>query len=311
MHHKFERFPFLVAGKEISLEDVRLTLEKMPDRFFEHPATALVLTNLPYAEAPWLTPRDPVEMTRLVWKEVALKGATTAQFERQITDLQGFLAENWRTTASSKTGNPVYQRPVVLVIYREDCRFALDSVLPQRGAARADFDLVLAIQPYRARSATEVKAKQVVTPLTRALGPGGRLIGVHSHGGDPGLEIIQRVWPGEQPFQTDRKALLAAVKAQLGKDAHNFNLAAGPDSKALFRYDMHTLPGEIDQDASIGTSTLLAAWNAAVYVAQIEDQRLGEAMASSAYVEATRDVLRERGGLWFYDECYVITRKPA
>lgn len=310
MHYKFEKYPFYVVGKEISLEDVRLTLEKMPDRFFEHPATALVLTNLPYKEAPWLTPNDPVEATRLVWKEVALKGSTTAEFERQITGLQDFLSENWRASASKKTGNPVYQKPVVLVLYREDCRFLLDSVLPRRGVFRADYDLVLASQPYRARASTEFKAKHVVAPLTRALGPGGRLIGIHSHGDDPGMAIINRVWPNEQPFHTDRHALLKAVRAQLGKDAHNFNLTPGPDSKAMFRYEMHTLPGEIDQEsASIGTSTLLAAWNAAVYVAQIEDQRLGEAMANSGYIEATRDVLREHGGLWFWDESYVIARK--
>jgi len=35
-----------VVAKEISLEDVRLGLEKMPDRFFEHPHTVLVVTNL-------------------------------------------------------------------------------------------------------------------------------------------------------------------------------------------------------------------------------------------------------------------------
>ena len=34
-----------IVGKEISLEDIRLALEKMPDRFFEHPETVLVLTN--------------------------------------------------------------------------------------------------------------------------------------------------------------------------------------------------------------------------------------------------------------------------
>ena len=31
-HQRYPRFPLYVAGKEISLEDVRLTLEKMPDR---------------------------------------------------------------------------------------------------------------------------------------------------------------------------------------------------------------------------------------------------------------------------------------
>src|SRR6185312_8031729 len=53
MHDRFPHMPFYAVGKEISLEDVRLTLQKMADRFFEHPATVLVLTNLAYADAPW------------------------------------------------------------------------------------------------------------------------------------------------------------------------------------------------------------------------------------------------------------------
>ncbi len=36
MHLRFEKYPFYIVGKEISLEDVRLTLEKLPDRLFEH-----------------------------------------------------------------------------------------------------------------------------------------------------------------------------------------------------------------------------------------------------------------------------------
>ena len=74
---------------------------------------------------------------------------------------------------------------------------------------------------------------------------------------------------------------------------------------------MHTLPGEIDADAAagIGTSTLLAAWNAATYVAQIEDHRLAEVMSDPAYLQATREVLQKHGGLWFFDESYVISRK--
>ena len=53
MHQRFTKVPFYIVGKEISLEDIRLTLEKMPDRFYEHPETVLVLTNLNYAEAPF------------------------------------------------------------------------------------------------------------------------------------------------------------------------------------------------------------------------------------------------------------------
>lgn len=310
MHLRFEKYPLLIVGKEISLEDVRLTLEKAPDRLFEHSATALVMTNLPYAEAPWLMPVDPVKASQLVWKEVALTGSTTAEFEQQITELQPFLGENWRASTNPKTGASVYENPVVLIIYRQDCRFLLDPVLPRRGATRADYDLVIASQPYRARASTSFKAKRVIAPLAKALGPGGRLIGIHSCGNDPGLEIIQRIWPGERPFITSRHDLLRATKSVLGEDARRFNFSPGADSKSFFRYDMHTLPGEIETTAaSIGTSTLLAAWNAATYVAQIEDERLAEIMADADYIHATKDVLQRHGGLWFNDESFVITRK--
>ncbi len=70
---------------------------------------------------------------------------------------------------------------------------------------------------------------------------------------------------------------------------------------------MHTLPSEVT--GSIGTSTVLAAWNAAIYVAQVEDERLNEVVKDSRYLDATREVLREHNGLWFNDESYVISRK--
>ncbi|HVH80752.1 MAG TPA: hypothetical protein VM782_15255 [Stellaceae bacterium] len=307
MHHRFPTMPFYIVGKEISLEDVRLALEKMPDRLFEHPATVLVMTNMSYSEAPWLTPNSVASATSLVWHDLALTGGTAHDFEEQIAELQPFLAEHWRARVGAASGNPVYEKPVVLVIYREDHRFLLDAVRPRRGLARADYDLVIASQPYRARAPLQFKARRIVAPLAKSLAPGGRLIGIHSHGDDPGLEIIQKVWPGENPFTTDRHALLRATKAELGNAGRALNFGAYADARSLFRYDMHTLPSEISE--TIGTSTLFAAWNAAVYVAQIEDQRLSAAIASGAYIDATKEVLRHHGGLWFWDESYVISRK--
>jgi SAM-dependent methyltransferase len=306
MHHRFPTMPFYIVGKEISLEDVRLVLEKMPDRLYEHPATVLVVTNLYYSEAPWLKPNSVTAATSLVWHELALTGTTAHDFEAQITEANGFLNDHWRARVG-RSGNPIYEKPVVLVIYRDDHRFLLDHVRPRRGFTEANYDLVIASQPYRARAPVEFKAEKVVAPLARALAPGGRLIAIHAHGDDPGLEIIQRIWPGESPFTTDRHALLRATKAALGNAGRDLNFGAYADARALFRYDMHTLPNEISE--TIGTSTLFAAWNAAVYVAQIEDQRLSEAIASGAWLEATRAVLRQHGALWFWDESYVISRK--
>jgi len=307
LHHRFPTMPFYIVGKEISLEDVRLALEKMPDRLYEHPATVLIMTNMYYSEAPWLTPNSVNAATSLAWHELALLGGTAHDFEQQIGHLQAFLSEHWRARSSPTTGNPLYEKPVVLVIYRDDHKFLLDQVRPRRGQPRADYDLVIASQPYRARTSVDFKARKVLAPLARALGPGGRLIAIHSHGHDPGLEIIQRVWPGEEPFTTDRHQMLRATKAELGSAGRDLNFGAYADARSLFRYDMHTLPSEISD--TIGTSTLFAAWNAAVYVAQIEDQRLSEAISSGAYLQATKEVLQRHGGLWFWDESYVISRK--
>jgi hypothetical protein len=309
MHDRFPHTPFYVVGKEISLEDVRLAMQKMSDRFTEHPATVLVLTNLAYADAPWLAVKSLSAASSMVWHEVALTGSSAHQFEQQITDLVPFLNENWKAGVSPKTGNPVYERPVVLVVYREDHKFLLDPIIPRPGGTVANYDLVIASQPYRARASLEFKAKRVIAPLARALGPGGRLIAIHSHGNDPGMEIIQKVWPGDNPFIHDRHQIMKAVKHELGPAGRDLNFNAYADNRSLFRYDMHTLPSEISAESSIGTSTLFAAWNAAIYVAQVEDHRVAEAAADSRYLEATSEVLHKNGGLWFFDESYVISRR--
>jgi SAM-dependent methyltransferase len=309
LHARFPTMPLYVVAKEISYEDVRLTLEKMADRLFEHPATVLVLTNLYYAEAPWLTPRSPISAQSLIWKDVALSGNTSHGFAEQIGELEGFLAENWRAGISPKTGNPVYTRPVILTLRREDHSFLLDPIMPRPGRVMADYDLVIASQPYRARASLEFKASKVLAPLARALRPGGRLVGIHSHGHDPAIEIIDGVWPGDNPFTSDRHAILRQVKHELGSSARHYNFNASSDARSIFRYHMHTLPDEVS--GPIGTSTLFAAWNAAIYVAQIEDRRLSEAVRDGKYLEATDRVLKKHGGLWFNDETYVISRRRA
>ena len=308
MHRRFPTMPFYIVGKEISVEDVRLGLEKMPDRLFEHPATVLVMTNMHYSEAPALQPRSMQAASTLNWMEIPLSGNTSHEFHEQIADLQPTLADTWRVRPSPKTGNPLYVRASVLVLYREDHKFLLDPVIPRPGRASDGYDLVIASQPYRARMPADFKVRKVLAPLARSLGPGGRLLCIQSHGGDPGMEIIRKIWPDEQPFQTDRHMLLKALKAEIGKNRRNLNYNAYSDRRAIFRYDMHTLPTEIE-GSSIGTSTLFAAWNAAIYVAQIEDARLEGVVADGSYLDATRSVLSNRGGLWFYDESFVVSRR--
>lgn len=311
MHRRHPWVPFYVVAKEISMENIRLTLEKMPDRLQEHPATVLVLTNLKYSEAAALHPESAQAASTMVWHEVALEGATAGEFEEQLTALEPFLARFWQARISSASGNPLYRTPVVLVIHRRDHRFLLEPVLPRRGLARADMDFVLLSQPYRARAPLAFKTGRVVAPLVRSLRPGGKLMVVQSHGEDPGMEIVRAIWPQEDPFATDRATMLDAVKEELGSVARDYRFEVAADDEALFRYDVRTLPSETEAGMQMGSSTLVAAWNAASYVAQIEDDRLAAAMTGNRYLEATRDVLLRHRGLWFNDEVYTIARRPT
>ena len=307
MHHRYPTMPFYISGKEISLEDVRICLSKMSDRLFEHPASVLVFTNLFYSEAPWLKPKSMASSNSMVWKEVALQGGSSHEFAEQLNELRGFLDENWQAGHSPKTGNPIYERPTVLIIYREDHKFLLSDVIPKQDVKKADYDLVLASQPYRLRVSSEVKSRNVLLPLVRSLGRGGRLIGIHSSGDDPGHQILKEIWPNDNPFVSDRHSLLKAVKNELGSDARHYNIKANSDNRSIFKYTMHSLPSELE--ASIGTSTLFAAWNAATYVGQIDEQRLETAMRSVDYLSITQKALKKYGGLWFNDESYTISRK--
>jgi hypothetical protein len=295
-HRVHPTVPLLVVAKEISLEDVRLGLEKMPDRFYEHPPRCRGRTS-------------PIRRAKAVPATRAGAGAQLAG--RRLTGKSSYdYASRSRTRARSRTAgrprraqrpNPVYERPSVLVLYREDHRFARR----RDTAAWPSFECYDLGRTRRRRGRWRRSWRRRLAP-PRA--PGARaLLAIQSYGRDAGLEIVQRLWPGENPFRVNRHELLAALRAELGRDARNFTLTARPDDKSVFRYHMHTLPSEIGD--RIGTSTLFAAWNAAIYVNQIEDERLDAAVASNAYLEATQAVLQKHGGLWFNDEAFVVTRR--
>jgi hypothetical protein len=307
LHDEFPTIPFLVVGKEISQEDVRMSLEKMADRFYEHPQTVLVVTNLYYTEAPWLYPRAESMQAKLNWWEVPLQGVSAYAFARQIKDLQEHLRQGWQTTTSKRTGNPLYVTPSVLILYRADHKFVLESIIPQRGQPDLAYDLVIASQPFRARMPADIKVRNVLAPLASSLAPGGRMITFQSTGRDPGMEIIRAIWPEENPFQTPRQILLKELRHQLRHSQSGLRFQNYPDRRSEFSYAMHMQPAEVS--STIGTSTLLAAWNAAIYVAQIEDDRLHEAMSRGAYLQATQNVLQKYKALWFTDESFVVTRQ--
>jgi hypothetical protein len=308
LHRAFPHVPWLVVGKEISIEDVRISLDKLADRFLEHPEMVFVVTNMSYREAPHLTPLREGAGADLRWTTVPLEGTTAFDFSHQIRCLYDALADDWAVRTSPKTGNPVYVRPSVLILYRKDREFILGDVIPRRGTGPGlSYQLIIASQPYRARTSVEQKMRMVIVPLARVLAPGGRMVVVHSHGNDPGLEIIKGVWPEEDPFQTNRHVLAAAAPDHFVEPGdQDLTFEPASDEEAVFRYDLHAMSSEVQEH--IGTSLIVAAWNAATYVAQIDEERLSDAVGSGRYVPATRAVIQDYEGVWFNDEAFVISR---
>ena len=225
-HHQAPTVPLLVVAKEISLEDVRLGLDKMPDRFSR-------------ASADGARDHQPELLGSAAPDAARHPRGRRAQLERGAPDRQHVARirrtdrgtcvparAGWQTKPSPKTGNPVNVRPSVLVIYRADHEFLLDRVIPKPGQTFENYDLIVASQPWRARISAEFKASRILAPLARSLAPNGRLLVIQSYGRDPALEIIQRLWPDEEPFKVDRHELLAALKTELGRDAREFTLTA-------------------------------------------------------------------------------------
>ena len=309
LHRRFPTVPFLIVGKEISHEDVRLSLERMGDRLSEHPQTVIAVTNMLYTEAPYLWPSTEEKQARINWMEIAFEGNTAYEFDEQIRDLLPLVREWWQTVPSERTGNPVYAAPSVLIIYRKDQEWPLAPVIPRRGGGGLAYDLMLAAQPFRATQPATAKVKSVLAPLARALAPGGSMVVVQSTGKDPGMEIIRTLWPDEDPFRTPRFDLLRELRVQLGESNPDLRFLSYPDSRAEFRYELQLQPEEVE--SNIGTSALLAAWNAATYVAQTDDDRLRDAMTRGDYLDVTQSILHKYNGLWFTDESFLVSRAPV
>lgn len=307
MHHRFPTIPFVVVAKEISMEDTRLSLAKLHTRFEEHPETVVVVTNMYYREAPNLQPRTAEAARTIQWWDMPLDGTTAHDFGRQLRDLGDLVSQGWQIRSSEKTGNLLYVNPSVIVLYRKDHAFALDHVIPRQGSYESGYDLVIAAQPYRARTDARFKVDKVLSPLAEALAPGGRMIVIQSTGLDPGMELIRKVWPAEDPFQTSRRVIIDELSRGLADNGAAFSFHSDRDEQSLFTFNVHALPEDVG--ASIGTSMLLAAWNAAVYVAQIDDERVSEVLRSGGYLGATEAILHRHGGLWFQNESFVVARE--
>ena len=303
-HEANPNIPLFVATKEISIEDVRLGLEKLPDRFVEHKNTVFVISNLHYAEAANLSSNNPIKQKKINWNLVKLKGNTSLDFAQQLRSQNSFLEKKWNIEINKKNGNPTYKEPSVIVIYRKDQEFVLRDVIPKKNNGKNYYDIIIASQPYRSRVAAEKKVKFVIEPMIKSLEKNGKLIVVHACGGDPANKIIKQVWPKENPFPSLYPAIIRYLKSNLSREILK-EIKFHKSKK--FKYMLRALPNEIS--GGIATSVIFSAWNAAVYVNQMTDEQIFKAEKSKNYQKIVQKIVNKHKGLYFNNELFVIQRK--
>ena len=304
-HQKMPQIPLLVSTKEISMEDVRLGLEKLPDRFVEHKNTVFVISNLNYVESPVIKSNNKKKQKKMNWKIVKLKGNSSLDFSNQLRKLnQGFLSKKWQIERNPKNGNPTYKEPSVIVIYRKDQEFSLKNVIPKKNNGKNSYDLIIASQPYRSRISAEKKVKYVIDPMIKSLDKKGKLVVVHACGNDPGNKIIKKIWPKEKPFPSLYNSIIRYIKNNTDNEilkSLKFN------KKQTIKYVLRALPNEIS--GGIATSLIFSAWNAAVYVNQISDEQIMNAERKKYYQKVVKDIVNKNKGLYFNNELFVIEKK--
>ena len=302
-HKKFPTIPFFVSGKDVSMEDARLTIEKLADRLVEHPNMVFVISNLHYSEAPSFKSKNTEKQKKMNWDVVKLKGNSSYGFNQQLSKLDDILKNNWRVEENN-SGNTTYELPSVIVIYREDQEFALEQIIPTKDKSINEFDLVLVSQAYRSRFPVDKKINYVVKPMINALSSGGKLAIFHSCGNDPGTEVINQLWPDEAPFPNNANDMINYLNQNLSKDEKENLIFHKPE---IIKYGLRSQPNEIN--SGIATSLMFSAWNACTYVAQIGDQMVREKEADQSYIECVEKIVKKNDGLWFNDEMLIIEKK--
>ena len=84
--HRYHPYTsLLISGKEISYEDLKNTLEKMPDRFVEHPNMLLTMTNVKFSELGYVESSSKIKNKKVKEFDLILKSDNSFDFNTQIT----------------------------------------------------------------------------------------------------------------------------------------------------------------------------------------------------------------------------------
>ncbi len=140
--------------------------------------------------------------------------------------------------------------------------------------------------------------------MIRALKSKGKLLTIHASGKDPANEIISKIWPKEDPFPSLGNSIISYLKKNLDKDLLS-SLSFG--EKRIIKCKLRALPTEIS--GGIATSLVFSAWNASIYVNQMDDDKVMKVEKTKNYEKVVQNIVAKNKGLYFNNEIFVIEKK--
>ena len=207
--HKYHPYTsLLLTGKEISYEDLKNTLEKMPDRFVEHPNLMITMTNVKFSELGLIESSNKIKDKKVKEFNLILKSNNSFDFNSQITGnlLGNFIKKNWGIEIDKKDRTS-YSSPCIIRVYRQDNEKHIKKFL-KNDYKNNNYDLIIASQAYRAASSVKVKVNNVIGPLMRLLNKSGKLLVTHSVGGDSVQKILKLAFKDKEAFPNNAKDII-------------------------------------------------------------------------------------------------------
>ena len=301
--HKYHPYSsLLITGKEISYEDLKNTLEKMPDRFVEHPNLLVTMTNVKFAELGLIENSNKIKDKKIKEFNLVLKSNNSFDFNSQITGnlLRNFIKKNWGIEIDKKDRTS-YSSPCIIRVYREDNEKHLNKFL-KNNYKNNNYDLILASQAYRAASSVNIKVKNVIAPLMRLLNKSGKLLITHSVGGESVQKILKLAFKGKEAFPNKAKDIIGYLKDNPFGENNIYKFSKPQNYYFTFKRAPDKTVKEL-----FGHNTD-AKWANMLYVGQIAEKDIQAFEKNTALQKKIKRVIDKSKEIQFQNEIFSITK---
>jgi hypothetical protein len=299
--HKYHPYTsLLITGKEISYEDLKNTLEKMPDRFVEHPNLMVTMTNVKFSEIGKVEKIKKIKGKSVKKLTLVLKADNSFDFNEQINRMGNFIEKYWGIEIDSN-GKTSYSHPCIIKIYREDHKRYLEPFI-DKNYENQGYDLIIASQAYRAVSKTVSKVSNVIAPLMKILNISGKLLITHSCGDDSVEKILKQAWKDKNPFPIKAKEIIEYLKDNPIEENTKFTYSKPKSYTFKFKRSPDQTVSELFGHG------LDSKWANILYVGQIPEKDIIAIEKNISALKRVKVAIKKEERMFFKNEIFSIKK---